>query len=266
MEISYGEIIGWAGGLSVIISGVGTWISQLILSKRTEKWRSSTEIKLKVLESQLSEKTSMLNNLIDIQKSNYNFSQERRIVAIETVWKLYNEFMFNLPESIRTVNNIRPEAYSEYLNKTEFKPDEDIKKDMLDIEENETFAVLFSDMRETLTYNRPFLGEDLFYLINTNFMFVIKIIWNIIKGIEDNKLEHWQTDGYLLKLIAKVIPKEEYDFIIKYKRRSYNYTLDLFQKLIIESMNSLLSGKLASEHTIKHYKDIRVLLSEFDKN
>ncbi|MEN4761625.1 hypothetical protein ABEG63_14905 [Chryseobacterium sp. C39-AII1] len=83
MEIPYGQIIAWAGGLSVVVSGVAAWIGQLYLSNRTESWRSTTEAKLKILENQLSEKSQILNNLIDVQKSNYTVSQEKRIKSIE---------------------------------------------------------------------------------------------------------------------------------------------------------------------------------------
>lgn len=264
MEIPYGEIIGWAGGSAVIISGVSAWIGQLYLSNRTEKWRFETEIKLKKLENELSQKDNIINNLVSVQKENYASSQIRRIEAIENVWKLFNEFMFSLPNSTINIHSLRLDEYDTYLDKANFDEDMDIKKDMCDMERDPSNVNIFADLRNQLVFNRPFLGEDLYYKFHVNYTFIVRNILNILQSIANNKLHHWQDDLFLLKLVRKVMSKEDYEYITKYKKSSFNYTLEVLEKQIIESMNSMLSGKLASEDSRKHLDEIRTLLAEVD--
>ncbi|MDR6404583.1 MULTISPECIES: hypothetical protein [Chryseobacterium] len=262
MEISISEIITICGGASIMISSIVGFLTQRFADRQNEKWRLNTESELKRLESELAQKSSLISNIIDVQKSNYNLSQERRILAIEKVWKLMNDFLFRVPNSFIYVNNLRESEYIEYLDKKEFLPDTNIKEDIERMDNDEEFVEIFRELRNGLTYERPFLGEDLYYIFHSYYTFVVRVILHNINSVKKNKLTHWQEDSYSVKLISKIASKEDFDYILKNKKSSYNYTLELIEKQIVQQMNLLLSGKSASEYSIKHLEEIKKILLE----
>ncbi|MBD3904458.1 hypothetical protein NAL32_07410 [Chryseobacterium sp. Ch-15] len=262
MEITLSEIAALAGGTSVIISGVAYLVGQLVINSRTEKWRSQTESKLKILENQLSEKSNILSNLIDIQRANYSLSQEKRIAAVEDIWKMFNDFLFSLPKSFLYVNSLRVNEYDGYLERSTFPEDGDIKNDIKEIETDQKVVDVFRDYRNKLIYSRPFLGEDLYTSIHSHYIFVVRIFLNTISQVEKNKLKHWQEDSYLKRLVDSALSEEDILVIATDKKNSFNYVLQQMERQILKNMNLLLSGKKASEDSHKHTEELINILSE----
>jgi len=277
MEIPYEEIIKWAGGSAVVISGVGTLIGQLILSNRAEKHRYESEAKLKITENQLSEKTetklriienqllektSLLNNLIEIQKSNYNFSQEKRINALDKIWRQTNDFLYSLPDSFLYVNNLPESKYADYLDREEFPENGDIRGELQNLEKEKDIVEKFREIRNNLTYERPFLGEDLYLRFHAYYTFVTRVFIHTLGGVEKNKLSHWQQDVYAKKLIKKTATEEEVVYMESNKKNSYSYALEVMEKQIVEQMSLLLSGKEATEYSMKQAEELREILTE----
>lgn len=262
MDLTFEQIIGWAGGTSVVISGIAYLIGQLIIANRTEKFRLETESKIKILENKFSERTNILNNLIDIQRSNYSLSQEKRIAAVEEIWKVANDFMLGLPNSFFYVNNLRMDEYGTYLKNSKFPENGDIRHDIRTMEDEEKILNSFEIYRNKLIYLRPFLGEDLYFAIHSYYTFVVRVFLNNIKQIENNMLKHWQEDPYAKRLVDKVLSEEDILIIISDKRNSFNYVLQQMERQVLKHMNLLLSGKKASEYSHKHTEELINILSE----
>lgn len=263
MEVPYGEIIKWAGGSAVICSGIFVWIGQLVIANKIEKWRSFTESKLKILEHQLSEKTSILNNLIELQKSNYSLSQEKRIDAVSKSWIAINDFTFKIPKSIIFIQNALTENEIENYLQENSKNNRDLK-DIDEMNQN-AFIETYSVMQNRLSIERPFLGEDLYFLINIYNAFLTRVVIFSLNGIAAGKLKHWQRDKPTVNLLSQVFNSDQMDYLMNNFLMSFDYANKEMEKLILEKYDDLLSGKIASQSTIQHIDDVRKALANIYK-
>lgn len=259
METHLVEIIKWAGGSVAIISGVSAWIGQIILTKKTEKHRHKTEADLRVIENKLSEKTAVLNNIIEVQKSNYSLSQEKRIDAISNAWKAINDFTFKIPKSIIFIQN----ALTEY--EIENFMDEDPKrrsmlKDIDEMDQN-AFIDSYSVMQNNLAIERPFLGEDLYSVINIYNAFLTRVVIFTLNGVANKKLKNWQNDKPTINLLSQVLNSDQMNYLMKNYLMSFDYANSEMEKLIVSKFNDLLSGKTASKNTIEHIEEARRALA-----
>jgi len=258
MEISVEGIVALCGGSSVIISGFVSWVSQLYLNRKNETWRSETETKLKILEYQLSEKSSILNNLIEVQKSNYSFSQERRVKSIEDVWNCVSDFNFYFPVAIIELYRIYSEKEIEkFLNtKPEAKRWNDLIEG-LELINNDQFIEFYKDFQKKLAYSRPFLGEQLHYSFYSFNLFYSRIIFLITNGVGRKKITHWKNDKTIQRLFKERFTQEENDNIFKNDYESLNIAINLLEAKIMTDINQVLNGIIATNITKEQIEIIR---------
>jgi hypothetical protein len=263
MKISVEGIIALCGGGSVIVSGLATWISQLFSNRKIEKWRSETESKLKILEYQLSEKSSILNNLIEVQKSNYSLSQEKRIASMTSVWKAINDFSFKIPKSIIFIQNALTENEIENFLDEDRKSNSKVKD--IDKMDQNAFIDSYSVMQNNLAIERPFLGEDLYFLINIYNAFLTRVVIFTLNGIANEKIKHWHNDKPTINLLSQVLNSDQMNYLMNNYLMSFDYANTEMEKLIISKFNDLLSGKTASQNTIQHIEEARIALANIFK-
>ncbi|CAI8913782.1 hypothetical protein [Chryseobacterium sp. IT-36CA2] len=262
MEMSISEIIAYCGGSSIVISAIVGFLAQKVSDWGNEKWRLGTESKLKTLENKLSEKTSILNNLIDVQKSSYNFSQERRIKAIEDVWNLICEFNFKFPKSIITVYSIYTEQEIERLinsNKDSVNWDK-ISSGLSEIN-NEKFIEFYSELQRKISYNRPFLGEKLYYSFFAFTLFYSRLIFIAEVSLNRKELIYWNKDKTIIKLLKEHFSDDEYGLIFKNQLQSLNYTIGVLENKIIIEINNVLTGNTASKMSMEHLSEITTFIN-----
>jgi hypothetical protein len=248
------------GGFTIIIPSVIAFVAQKWSDYKNEKWRLSTEIKLKHLENELSEKTSLINNMIEVQKSNYSLSQEKRIAYVEEIWGLITKLNYILPESMMAIFN-KPDDYLLRISnlgdssKVFFK----IKEELENLN-NDQFIESYTSIQKRLTSARPFLGEDLhqsFYLL---YVFYTRVFSHLLNGIHDKNITHWSRDSRILKVLKDALLDEEYQFITDRKQRNLTYISGILEGKIIEQINKVLSGNIATKTSIEQVKEIRELM------
>lgn len=264
MNISVTEIITICGGASAIVSGVVGFAAQRFADKRNEKWREITESNLKRLENELSEKSSIFSNLVDIQKSNYNSSQERRIKAIDRVWEKLEDLKSTISPNIPLLYNILLDQEIEDLNKDKPSDSSVFFKKQLDIIEYELFFEEINKFKKILFAERPFLGEDLWFNIEIYTSFLGRLIYKTQEGIALKKLKHWKWDDPIMNLLKTHITPEQLNTIAKNKTYSYNNITIIFENKIIDSVSNVLSGKIASDNSLNHIKILKNQLYDLE--
>ncbi|WP_394675205.1 hypothetical protein [uncultured Chryseobacterium sp.] len=264
MEISYGEIFGWAGGTVAIISGLANWIGQLVTNRKNESWRGKTETDLKIIENRLSEKSSIINGLIDLQKSNYNFSQERRIKSVEQIWEKLQNVKKEFPSVITTVYNILTRKEIENFN-DEVPNKNSIKflKMFTELELDSLFASL-DDFRQKLFCERPFLGDNLFSLVNIYSVFLGRLLVIIQHGFVNNNYV-WQKDQAIVSILKSALTQKELAFVLQQESNSYNIATEMFESKIILQITDVLSGKVASNNSLEHIKHFKYQIEALQK-
>lgn len=264
MDISLGEVITICGGISVIVGGVSSWIGQLYQNWKSEKWRLKTDSKLAHLQNEFTEKSSIFSNLVDIQKSNYNSAQERRIKAIDIVWEKLEVLKSTISPNIPLLYNILLDHEINDLNKENPSESSIFFKKQLDNIEYNLFFEEMNKFKKTLFMQRPFLGEDLWFNIEIYTLFLGRLIYKTQEGLALKKLKHWKWDNTLINLLKTHITPEELNVIAYTETHSFNNVTMFFENKIIDSVNNLLSGKIASDNSLDHIKKLKNQLYDLE--
>jgi len=252
--ITTNEILLLFGGGTVIAPAIVTFLAQRLADAQNNKWPAKTDEKLEVIKTDLTNKNNVLSNLMDVQKSNYGVSQQRRIDAIEKIWVLLNDFRMAIPHTysyiLNFINENEISEFSDYM--------ENLSKDVdLEIDYHvDDFLKLYKELEKTLRNERPFLSFEVWEKIYLFKNFIMNNMSFVIKNVEKNVFRHWQNNDDLVNLLKYSLRIESVNYICRHKQESFVTALAILESHIIESINDVLSGKIASHNTLEYIKTL----------
>lgn len=245
-------------GLVPVISGGISLIITLWFNRKSIKWKLNTDKELAKLNGELHHKNATMASLIDAQKSNYSSGQERRILAIDNVWKEVCEFVSGLPTDIIFIYNMLTEEEISTLLTHDYSNNAFMKV-IIHNTINTNYEKYYEDhkvLKNKLNRERPFLGEDLWFSFNVYIAVLVRILHYAEQGIRNQKLMHWYNDEASLRIISNIWSDIDLDYLTNNKLRSIEILKDITEGIIMNNANDILSGNKASKNSIKHLDDI----------
>ena len=260
MELSIENVITICGGSSVVISSFVSFIAQRWADKKNIIWKAKTNTELKRLENELSEKTSILNNLINIQKDNYSASHQRILLAIEKVWAGLESVKSKISPTIAFVYDSITEAEIENLNSDNpTKSSIFIINQLKGIDYDSIFKQI-QDFKKVLFCERPFLGDNLYVSLNVYTIFLGRIANNTMTGISFKEFKHWHKDEPAINLLSDYFNEKEVEYLKRQTFFSYQLTIEMFESKIIDMIKDIMSGKVASSDSLTHIINFKKIL------
>ncbi|MDR4892287.1 MULTISPECIES: hypothetical protein [unclassified Chryseobacterium] len=260
MDISIEGVVAICGGSSAVISGVVGFAAQRWADKRNNEWRAKTDTELKKLESELSEKTSILNNLINIQKDNYSASHQRRLEAIEKVWVSLESVKCKISPTIAFVYDGITEAEIEDLNSDNPTKSSIFIINQLKGIDYDSIFIQIQDFKKVIFCERPFLGDDLYVSLNVYTIFLGRIANNTMTGISFKEFKHWHKDEPAINLLTDYFNEKEVQYLKRQTFFSYQLTIEMFESKIIDMIKDIMSGKVASTDSLTHIINFKKIL------
>jgi hypothetical protein len=197
------DIIAKLGGIVVILTAIITWTSTRIDEKLSYKWKHEYGKELELIKSKISSEHELYKSSLSQISSGYQFSQERRIKAIEVMW----EYIVKLREFISPLHTfysvLLPDEYDNVILKNtntfglENISDESINK-------------VLSEMNEKINLQRPFLGENLWGLFFTYRAFICRSAFLFLKGRENHIIQPWYIDKGLINFLKISLGDQEF--------------------------------------------------------
>lgn len=219
--------------------------------------KSKSEIDLEHLKFDFSKSLNGLSSTIATASANFSFANEKRLEAIEVLWKATLELR-------------------EFQSTTSFLYSVLTKKELEELmSRNENHGNFFSTMKslneEALSNNiainrksieplRPFLTVSIwsYYLLYS--IFIGRTYFLLFKSWKNEKLSYWMDDKALLNVFEEFLSKEERQYIFPERENSYNNVLNYIESKITEEINKFMSGKLAAETTFDTFKRLNEIL------
>ncbi|MDQ0781356.1 hypothetical protein [Chryseobacterium sp. W4I1] len=256
------ELLYIFGGATVVAPAIVTFLAQRFSDAQNNRWRRKTDEKLEFIKNDLSNKSNVLSNLMDVQKSNYSIGQQRRIEAIEKCWILLSDFTVEFPEYYYFIINKISSDYNlnfkSYLNTIDdlMELDQDI-----DVEDG-AFIKSYENLEKNLRYERPFIGFELWDSISAYKNFIVFTLLFTSKNLENDKYEHWQKNKKSVNILHSSLQPSAVEYVLRNRTNSFEIAISILQSNIIENINDILSGKIASHNTLEYVKLMR--LEEID--
>lgn len=273
MEISIDNLkdaIKWlvliCGGLSVIVPAIIVFALQKWSDWKNERWRFSTETKLKHLENKLSEKSSLLNNLIDAQKSNYNVSQEKRINSIDEIWCELGKLKESVPSIAEIIYNDVTDDEIAYLNGNDM-PEylQPLYRSLKEAEDLQGFFEASVHFNTKLFSVRPFIGEDVYLSLNVYNSFLGRKMVHLKDSIDENFFKHWKYDAVLVKMLKTFFPLQDISESLESELHVDHAICFLFEDKVLQEINDLLTGRIASNNSLEHIKMLQIAVADINQ-
>jgi len=245
-----GKTVVGLGGWTVITVALSSWIGQRIAQKLNLKWQHEYQSELEGLKLTLLNNYEILKTSITSFSTNYHASQEKRILGIEIVWGNMLELREYLSPLITFYTVLLPEEYDEIVFGTKDDPF------LLSKLDYKSYKPIIDGSSYAIEKNRPFLGEYFWGLYSGYRAFCLRNIFIFLRGKERGGITPWFEDKALLGLVEMVIGKDEISNINLSNIDSFSRILNLMELKILEEMNKLISGQLASNDNLKQAKKI----------
>ncbi|WP_155396453.1 hypothetical protein [Methanosarcina barkeri] len=215
------------------------------LEKMVIELTAEENIKLEKLSSEISREHSTFKSILESYSSVYQVSQERRIIAIEKLWQNMLK-QRNLIAYVETIYVFPfPESGPQQLH-------ENHKLEPVNLD---NLNPIFNSVLEC----RPFLGEYLWSLYNSAYIFTFRIIRSFNEGLKNRTMVNWHNDEYLMEILSKVFTSRE---VIP---NSVMETRELLEQKILAEMLKVTSGDLIAERNLSKAKEIQEAISSNPK-
>lgn len=228
------------GGWVILLTGITAWIGTLITNRLNTKWKKDQDREIEELRSELSRSSSIVNTAVAMFSAGHQFSQERRLKAIEAMWSAMLGLRSYSSRAILPYVILVPSEYASALNNST------LSSGISDYNELE-LANKVDEVSKIVEPQRPFLGEQLWKMFYIYRAFLARLTWLVIKGREKGKLVPWQEDSGISELLSIVLSEEEIQTGKKQVGHGVLFLIDLLEAKILLEVGSLISGEKYGE-------------------
>lgn len=232
------------GGIPTITSGIIAGLWYLISKKVILGWTSTENQKFEEFKYQLNRNSNILTDILNSQSNAYFLSQEKRLVAVETIWqaalKIKNDFpaAINLMYSILTEKEIRG-----ILN--DFEPKRIIPNQIRNFNVEEYTNKLVSNNLHLDQY-RIYLDSQIWTCFFVFRSFCGRVAYWVDKGIKGGEIKPWQEDKGCLEILGLLFNPNELNNLTN-TNTSLQFCLDSIEFKLLNEITELTTGKKYSE-------------------
>lgn len=258
------------GGLGIVITAAIAFFSKLIIEKLKVSWKSETDKELKEIETRLNYSNSVLSNIQANYLSHLQNTHEKRIEAIETAWHYILKTKKEIPNPVLLCLSILDD--SEITNSVldrENKNRGSLGQLVSTIDESKYVQVI-AEATENIDELRPFVSEEVYSLLRTYFSIIGRVVYKFIADYKKGDLQCWKKDIAVLNLIKQLFNKNEFEYVMSKKFRSFVEMTNLLELKILYNMRMVLTGTDSDYDIIKQLKNLEGIFklepSEFKKD
>ncbi len=238
------------GGIPTVTSGIIAALWYLISKKVILKWTTNENQKLEEFKNQISKNSSLLTEILNSQTNAYFLAQEKRLVAVETIWqatlKIKNEFpgAINLMYSILTEKEIR-----EILK--DFDPKRVIPNQIRHFNAEEYTNKMISDSLHLDQY-RIYLDTQIWTCFFVYRALCGRVAYWVDRGIKNGEIQPWQNDKATKEILGILFNPNELDNIVN-PSSSFQFCLDSIEFKLLNEITELTTGKKYSELYVNQF-------------
>ena len=239
--------VGGVGSWAAITYLFSSWLGARIAERLKIKWIGEKEKELERLKADITKDRDILNTSLSVFSKGYQYSQERRLKAIESVWKnvlKWRQFLIPLRGFYAI---LKP---SEYNDSQIFK--------------NFSYSLLKVSIQEFTTESegendletvRPFLGEYIWSLYFAYRAFNGRLTFTFEMGKKENNIRPWNEDKGAIKILEVIFDIEELK-VISDDQNSLDKALNLLESKILREFDRVISGEIALDANIEKANEI----------
>lgn len=253
------------GGLTIILTAIIGFFSNVLQSKIQQSLKFKSDAKLEDLKGDIDKYNSVLTSFFQNHLSSSQKVFDTKLKAYETLWEIVQKIKDAFPAGITMVYYLLTD---DELNKNTVFNELDTNPKMGPGLRNYNLTDEMKkiiDSRKPLTKYRPYLSDKSFKLYYAFSAFYGRITHSFIWQYEKKNIYNWKNDKTLLDILSVTLTKEELEYIINSKFRAFESLTELLEYKIITDIREQLQISGSANDTIQYIKDIDKLIRK-DEN
>lgn len=234
------------GGLGIIVAGLATWVGQRIAERLTLNWRQEQEKELERLRADIGRSQAILNSAINAFSTVHQSSQQRRVIAVEGMWKC----IIDLRTHVWPVLFVHQSVFedSDYRPSTS-QIDSILRGHSRDNVDSKAVAI-----SAAVEADRPFLGENLWGLFLAYRSIVLRMSLKVFDRMSGKAIEPWLGDDETYRLLEKVLTSDEILSCKLGKSPGLTEAVGMLEQKIVLHSICVISGKEALDENLSQAK------------
>lgn len=214
------------------------------------KLTAEHDIALERLRADAARQMATRDSAMDNFAAARNAAYERRLNAIDVLWKGVLMLRERRPQIVFLLDNILvPQEYPEVFTNPRFRP-------LLDALSTDDLMLKINKASEEIEQHRPFMGELLYSYFWAYRALVGRTAFLVEKGRDGGKLQEWFDDPGYRTLVSAVLTKGEIDAVNARGIGKLETTQQLLEGKILTSANKLISGEESAASGLEQARNI----------
>lgn len=234
------QIVLALGGWAVITSAVAVWISRLLAERLSIRWQQGHNVALERIRADIAREHAVLSTAITSFSAGQAAANERRLRAIEELWKAVLRLRERTPAILTLVDILQDSEYGLLFTKAEFVHER--KKLTLDhIVEISNYA------SGKLEEHRPFVGELLWAFFSAYRAFVLRAMFLVHSATQAKGYQHWCSDEGIQQMLAAVMSESELQPLLVNPFGRLEAVRSAIERQMLGQAAKIITGEAAGE-------------------
>lgn len=232
---------------AILIFLARTWMSErikqsikheydVLLEQYKHELKAEHEIALERLRASNAENQAIQAVAMASFAEGHKAAHERRLAAIEMVWKEIVRLRKATPAATTLVDILVPQERQQFVTNPRLR-------ELVDSFSIEQMEKLF--LSDTAENARPFVGEFIYALFFAYRALSGRVAFFIKNGVEKGKVDNWFEDPGIRRLISAALTPEEIKQFDETKVRMFMWLRNLIEQKILGQANRIISGEEA---------------------
>ena len=218
VKIDQWMLIQYLGGFGIVLTGIFTLASKLILNKLQIRWEAKSNHAIEILKGEIAKNNSILTTLTNHVGNGFQKIMDKRVEATELIWNQTLNIQKNIPSTVEVLYQILQK--DEFNNKFIDSGNQDMGKGLLEVN-IPRFVLNSSDIRDEAWVYRPFMSENLWTLIIAFHAFTGRLVFLLVDGYQKENIKYWLDEKGVNEIMNTVFSKEEISFLKNERAHSY---------------------------------------------
>lgn len=254
MEQTIKDVALLLGGWTVIVTAILSFISYLTTQKIIGAWDVKNQRELETLRNNQAETQLLLKDTISIISSSQSLLQERRIDAVDKLWKAVLAIKEHYSGATFFFSILMPSEYKSALSNPTLSAG--IKKI------DKQYIVDYPEVVTELENFRPYLGETLWLHFFIYRAVVGRLAYMVTWLKEGEDIKDWRQDSGIQQHLKSVFDEEEFKALTGASPMDVYYALNILESKILKETSYILSGRKSSLESFENSKELRKLLAK----
>jgi hypothetical protein len=246
------------GGWAALVVAAIKWIADRAAQRLSEQWTRNRELEPERFRVMSAQSQSVLETALGAFGSGYNAAQERRLSAVESLWKGIVTIRSEFPQIGLLANILSDEEFSSLDRRP------DLLRKYIPQDFDAEYTKLSINTRG-MEEQRPFVGDLPWALFYAYRALHGRLLYLMESGVQSRQFVPWRQDSGVRQILASVLTADEFSTVMAGDFGDWSSTVQMLETRFLREVHAVISGEQATDMGLAQATRILKAVQESDR-